>query len=52
MNNNVLVSGDFGPTLPSGWIIVGVADFDGDGKLDYLLFNPAGASLLSGICPG
>ena len=29
----------FGPTLPAGWSVVGVADFNGDGHPDYLLFN-------------
>ena len=28
-----------GPTLPVGWTVVGVADFNGDGKPDYLLYN-------------
>ena len=35
LNNNVYVSGAFGPTLPAGWNVVGVADFDGDGHEDY-----------------
>ena len=39
LNNNVLSSGLFGPTLPVGWTVVGVADFNGDGKPDYLLYN-------------
>ncbi|HEU5247729.1 MAG TPA: hypothetical protein VFU09_11610, partial [Candidatus Udaeobacter sp.] len=39
MNNNVFVSGAFGPTLPAGWSLAGVADFNGDGKRDYLLFD-------------
>ena len=42
--NNVLVRGAFGPTLPVKWrglrgAVVGVADFNGDNKPDYLLFN-------------
>jgi hypothetical protein len=28
-----------GPTPPAGWSVVGVADFNRDGKPDYLLFN-------------
>jgi len=28
-----------GPTPPAGWSLVGVADFNRDGKPDYLLFN-------------
>jgi hypothetical protein len=39
LNNNVLVSGAFGPTLPSNWSLVGAADFNRDGKPDYALFN-------------
>ena len=40
LNNNVFTSGVFGPTLPVGWRLVGVADFNGDFKPDYVLFNP------------
>src|SRR5439155_1448475 len=39
LNNNVFVSGGFGPTLPVNWNVVGVADFNRDGHRDYLLFN-------------
>jgi FG-GAP-like repeat len=39
MNNNVFVSGASGPTLPGSWSLAGVADFNRDGKTDYLLFN-------------
>jgi hypothetical protein len=34
-----LVSGEFGPTLPAGWSLIGTADFNGDGKPDYLLYR-------------
>ena len=27
------------PTLPAGWIVVGMADFNGDSQPDYLLYN-------------
>jgi FG-GAP repeat protein len=40
VNNNVLTSSVSGPTLPAGWSSVGVADFNQDGKVDFLLFNP------------
>ena len=35
MNNNVHVGGGYGPTLPPGWNLIGVADFNGDGHPDY-----------------
>jgi hypothetical protein len=31
LNNNIFVSSSFGPTVPSGWGLRGVADFNGDG---------------------
>ena len=37
LNNNVFTSATFGPTLPSGWVLKGVEDFNGDGKPDFLL---------------
>jgi len=39
LNNNVYVSGAYGPTLPSGWQLVATVDFNGDGKPDYVLYN-------------
>jgi hypothetical protein len=39
LNNNVLLDGDLGPTLPPSWALVGAADFNGDRKPDYLLYN-------------
>ena len=39
MDNNVPVTGSYGPTLPAGWSIVSVADFNRDGHPDYLLLN-------------
>src|SRR5205823_9108799 len=41
LNNNVLVSGAYGPTIASGYVLGGTADFNGDGKPDYVLFNSA-----------
>jgi hypothetical protein len=29
----------YGPTVPSGWVLVATADFDGDGNPDYVLYN-------------
>jgi hypothetical protein len=52
------IDGDLGPTLPNGWVLVGVSDFNGDGHRNYVLFNPttrltatwypSGGSLLGG----
>ena len=41
LNNNVLISGVLGPTLPAGWGLRGAADFNGDSHPDYGLFNSA-----------
>jgi len=50
MNNNVFVSGKFGPTLPAGWFLrilfgvagAGVGDFNGDGHPDFALQGGTG----------
>jgi len=34
LNNNIYLGGAFGPTLPAGWVLVDVADFNGDGHPD------------------
>ena len=39
LNNNVFVSGAFGPTLPVGWGLRGAKDFNSDSHPDYALFN-------------
>jgi FG-GAP-like repeat len=39
LNNNAFVAGTYAPTLPAGWIVIGVADFNGDSQPDYLLCN-------------
>jgi len=28
-----------GPTVPTGWVLVATADFDGDGNPDYVLYK-------------
>ena len=40
LNNNVFIGGRFGPTIPAGWSVLDVADFDRDGHPDYVLYNP------------
>ena len=39
LNNNAVITGRYGPTIPLGWSVVGVADFDRDGQSDYVLEN-------------
>ncbi len=39
LNNNVVTASTYGPTLPGGWSVAGVADFNRDGHTDCLLFN-------------
>src|SRR5439155_14422727 len=39
LNNNAFVASAGAPTLPVGWGVVGVADFNGDSQPDYLLYN-------------
>src|SRR5256886_6794677 len=46
LNNNVQVGGGFGPTLPNGWALVGVADFNRDGHPDYVLENGTGQTAI------
>ena len=41
LNNNVFVGGAFGPSIVSGYTLIGAADFDRDGKPDYALYNSA-----------
>jgi len=41
LKNGHFSTGMAAPTIPSGWSLRGVADFDGDGNKDYVLFNPA-----------
>ena len=40
LNNNVYVSGAYGPTRPAGWALMGLADFNRDSHSDYALFAP------------
>jgi FG-GAP-like repeat len=41
MNNNIFLFAVLGPTLPAGWNLIDVADFNSDGNPDYALFNPS-----------
>ena len=40
MDNNVFVSGAWGPTLPLNWELKDVEDFNSDSQADYALFYP------------
>src|SRR5262245_9533033 len=40
MNNNVHVGTAYPWLVPTGWIPVSAADFNGDGHIDILFFNP------------
>src|SRR5207248_5127393 len=39
LNGNTLQSGAYGPTLPPGWAVVALADFNQNGTPDYVLYN-------------
>jgi hypothetical protein len=39
LSGRTFLRGAFGPTVPGGWILVGTADFDGDGHPDYVLYK-------------
>ena len=41
MNNNAFIGSAFRPTVPAAWAVIDVADFNLDGKPDYVLFNPS-----------
>jgi len=40
LNNNIYISGAYGPTLGVGWALRGLADFNIDSHSDYALFAP------------
>jgi hypothetical protein len=39
LSGATFVAGKFGPTIVSGYTLIGAADFNADGKPDYALFN-------------
>jgi hypothetical protein len=41
LNNNVFISGAFGPALAAGWRLRAAADFNRDSHADYGLFAPS-----------
>jgi hypothetical protein len=40
-SGTTFVSSAFGPTIPSGWVLVTTADFNGEGHPDYVVYEPA-----------
>ena len=40
LNIGAMIASALGPTPPGGWVLVAAVDFDGNGKPDYLLYNP------------
>jgi uncharacterized delta-60 repeat protein len=47
-----LIGNSLGPTLPAGWTVAGLADFNGDGKQDYYLFKPATGAVVAWLLNG
>jgi hypothetical protein len=41
MSGRTLLRGVYGPTITSGYQLRGAADYNGNGKPDYALFNPS-----------
>lgn len=39
LNNCVYLSGAYGPTVATGYVLSGVADFNSDDKPDYALYS-------------
>ena len=39
LSGPTLIGAAWGPTVLSGWVLVATADFNGDGKPDYVLYN-------------
>ena len=39
LSGSTYVTGKLGPTIASGYSLIGAADFNGDGKPDYVLYN-------------
>lgn len=40
-SGTTFVNSAFGPTIPSGWVLVTTADFNGEGHPDYVVYEPA-----------
>jgi len=41
LSGPTFVAGAFGPTIASGYTLIGAADFNTDGKPDYVLYSSA-----------
>jgi FG-GAP-like repeat/PQQ enzyme repeat len=52
LNNNVVIGAAFGPPIPNGWSLAGVAEFNGDGHPDYALFIPGTGQTVIGYLSG
>jgi hypothetical protein len=42
LSGPTFIGSAYGPGVPSGWIFAATADFNRDGKPDYLLYAPGG----------
>jgi hypothetical protein len=42
LSGPTLIGAAYGPIVPTGWALVATADFNDDGKPDYLLYNASG----------
>ena len=52
LNNNVVIGAALLPTLPAGWNLTAVADFNSDGHVDIALFNSVTRQTVIGYLSG
>ena len=41
LSGPTFVAGAYGPSIVSGYTLIGAADFNADGKPDYVLYGPS-----------